>query len=61
MRRFLIALTIAASVSPALAATAFLVHETVSGQNKICYYRFLSSTYTLNVRAYQRCPYSIKV
>lgn len=49
------------TASPALAATAFYKGEFISGQNKICVYEFLGSTYYTTIRAYQSCPYSIKV
>lgn len=40
----------------AFAATGFLSGERISGMNKICYYKVLGSTYTLNIKRHQNCP-----
>lgn len=54
------AMIITSSV-PADAATAFLVREYTTGQTKTCIYSFLGSEYARTIKAYQMCPYSIKV
>jgi len=47
--------------APAVAASAFLVREYTTGQTKTCIYSFLGSEYARTIKAYQMCPYSIKV
>lgn len=47
--------------APAWAASAFLVREYTTGQTKTCIYSFLGSEYARTIKAYQMCPYSIKV
>jgi hypothetical protein len=46
---------------PAFAATAFFDREYTTGQTKTCIYKFLGSEYAITIKAYQMCPYSIKV
>lgn len=46
---------------PAVAATAFLDREYITGQTKTCIYKFLGNEYAITIKAYQMCPYSIKV
>ncbi len=62
MRKLLIIIATAVTMTaPAHAATAFYKGEFISGQNKICIYEFLGQSYFRTIRAYQGCPYSIKV
>jgi len=62
MRKIILAaVATVALTSPAWAAKAFLVRETVTGQTKDCVYAFLGSEYHRTIKAYQMCPYSIDV
>lgn len=47
--------------SEAHAGTAFLKHQYVSGQNRICVYDYMGSDYTVTVRSTQMCRLSINV
>lgn len=57
---FILALTTVLSFN-ACAGTAFFQYEQVSGMNKICYYSYLGSTYTLNIKSVSICPMTINV
>lgn len=62
MKKLVLAVVAASAItSPAWAGTAFLVREYVTNQTKTCIYSFLGNEYARTIRAYQMCPYSIKV
>lgn len=62
MKKFvLVAIAVSVITSPAWAGTAFLVREYVTNQTKTCIYSFLGNEYARTIKAYQMCPYSIKV
>jgi len=62
MKRKIVTLVVAVLLAAtAYAGTAFYTGERTSGMNKVCYYDYLGSTYTANVRSYQMCPTSIRV
>ncbi len=61
--RFVIGALVALSlIAPAQAAgVAFFKAEQVTGQTKICIYTYMGSSYAITIKAYQVCPYSIRV
>lgn len=62
MKKLILAtIAVASLTSPAWAAKAFLVREYTTGQTKTCIYSFLGNEYARTIKAYQMCPYSIKV
>jgi hypothetical protein len=62
MKKLVLAAVAASAITaPAWAATAFFVREYTTGQTKTCIYQFLGSEYARTIKAYQMCPYSIKV
>jgi hypothetical protein len=48
-----------ATATTAVAGTAFLKSEQISGMNKICYYDELGSTVAITIGATELCPLSI--
>jgi hypothetical protein len=50
---FLLSLTFS---SFSFAETCFSSGEQISGMNKICYYKCVSGTKTLNKKSYELCP-----
>lgn len=54
----LIALTASAT---ALAGTAYLKYERVTGMTKQCVYDYLGNEYTRTIRSTELCPLSIRV
>ena len=63
MRKLAIAaIAMISLTAPAYAVgTAFLSHSYVTGQTKICVYKFLGNEYHITVKAYEMCPRSIPV
>jgi hypothetical protein len=49
------------ALSLLIIVTAFLSHSEVHGMNKICYYNFGTSVYSINIGYVQICPLHIKV
>ena len=44
-----------------LAESAMLTGESVSGMNKICYYRSSRGVHAITIRAHQICPNTLEV
>lgn len=52
---------VAGSATVALAGTAFLKYERISGLNKICVYDYLGSEYAITIKSVELCPLTIEV
>jgi hypothetical protein len=47
--------------SPAFAGTAYLKGEKTTGMTKQCFYDYMGSQYTITIKNYELCPYTIQV
>jgi hypothetical protein len=61
MKKLVFVLALATAATAALAGTAFLKSETITGMTKQCVYDYLGSTYTRTVKSYDICPVTVQV
>ena len=47
--------------APSIAGTAFKTGEALTGMTKQCFYNYLGSTYTITIKSYQLCPFTINI
>jgi hypothetical protein len=57
----LFSLALVSFAESGLAESAMLTGESVSGMNKICYYRSSRGVHAITIKAHQICPSSIDV
>jgi len=61
MRKMLMMLWLSAVCSSAEAGTAFYTGERIGGLTKVCFYDYMGEVYTLNARAVEICPLTVRV
>ena len=61
MKKVFFGILLALFASSAIAGTAFLKYERVSGMNKICVYDHLGSEVAITKKSWQVCPRTIQV
>jgi len=60
MKKLIVLMALITSTA-ALAGTAFLKYERVTGMTKQCVYDYLGNEYTRTIRSTELCPLSIRV